>query len=899
MNFSIFVYVESEICTFRRMNTLNTESNVPQTTSETGLLNKPEHASRILGLTADTMFLLNKEGVCLDLEIHTNRWFLQDPTFFLNKRIFKLIPRETSLALRKNFENVLNTGECSVDNYEIQVAGKIYYFKCIIHRFDENLILCQYRDITQRMLLKQQVEVINNRLQEVEKVAKIGQWSFNQTTKEIEYTGFSIAIYNSNETKHMTLDEFLQIINPGDREKLTQYLENIEEVKQKDHIDYQAFHAEKQYYFRIRIIHSYVNEDGHKMVEGYVQNITDIMLKQRELETITLAVQNSTDYIFAMETKGNLVFGNQKFKEYHRLGNEQDLTRMNFFREITNASFRIRWQDIIHQLLSTRKTLNFVLAKPIPEKPDILAFDCTTYLVQDAHGVDQIWTFGKDITERVQYEKQVKELNQIMGTVLTNIPMNISVKGVENDFRYIFSNQMGKKMQWGRQDDIIGKTDFDLYPKEDATKLRSDDLEAVQSKQEIRRVLLIKDQENKAIVYDQLRLLVEDENRPLLISIERDITKDKLMEQELIDAKVKAEESDKLKSAFIANMSHEIRTPLNAIVGFSKIIAETADEEERRSYYTIVETNNGRLLGLINEILDLSKIESGIMEFDMESIHLAALCQDIQQTLRMRCQPGVELIFEKSDKNLVLLTDKNRLSQVFNNLIGNAIKFTKQGSIRFGYQLNDQELVFHITDTGDGIPDDKVDKVFDRFIKGDSFTQGTGLGLPICKSIIEKFGGTISLKTKFGEGTTFHFTLPLSYVIASSDENAEQHSESDKYILIAEDTDVNYQLLTTMIGDEYTIRWAMNGMEAVTMFQEERPDIVFMDIKMPIMNGIEATKIIRSISSEVPIIAQTAFAFDFDRNAAMEAGCTTFLPKPYNKQQIQELLAKYLNKTND
>lgn len=861
--------------------------------SGVGVLNNPNNAFKILKLTADTMFLLDRNGVCMDLELHTDRWFLQDPNYLLGKNLFRLIPYETRGALRRNFDKVCSTGIKSVDNYEVQLAGKTYYFKCILSQFDEKHILCQYRDITQRILLKNRIEIINRRLQEVEKVAKIGQWNFNIRTRIIQFTGYSGGIAKENETNTILLDHFLEMVHINDRDQIIDALGMEIAILSKKQFDYQLIIEDKRYFFRIRVINSYKSEDGDTIFEGYVQNITDIMLKQHELEMITLAVQNSTDYIFAMETSGRLVFGNQKFKEFHNIDPDVDITSLNFFETIAPASFKARWQDIIHQLAVSKSTLNFVLPKPIPEKPNLLAFDCTSYLVKDSRSAEQIWTFGKDITERVHYEKQVKELNQIMSTVLTNIPMNISVKDIDNDYRYIFSNRMGKKMHWGVQDDIIGKSDFDLYPSEEAEKLRADDIDSLKTREESRRIIQHKDKNNNAVIYDQLRLLVEDESRSLLISIERDITKDKIMEQELINAKVKAEESDKLKSAFIANMSHEIRTPLNAIVGFSKIIAETSDPDERKSYYSIVETNNGRLLGLINEILDLSKIESGIMEFDMETIHLPALCRDIQQTLRMRCQSGVELIYEDSDTGLMLLTDKNRLSQVFNNLIGNAIKFTKKGSIRFGYTLKEDALVFTVSDTGTGIPDDKIDKVFDRFIKGDNFTQGTGLGLPICKSIIEKLGGTIKLESKFGEGTTFTFTLPSRQVVATSKNIQSFNSSTKKTILIAEDLDSNYLLLENLLGKEYILLRAMNGMEAVTMFQEIAPDLILMDIKMPILNGIEATKIIRSISSTVPILIQSAYSMDNDRNAAMQAGCNAFLTKPYNKAVILETLRRF------
>jgi len=864
--------------------------------SEFGFLNNPENANKILKLTSDTMFLIDKEGVCVDLEIHTDRWFMQDTSYFLGKNLFKQIPESTAEALRSNFIKVLEPGDRSEENYEVQVAGKNYYFKCIISWYDDKHLLCQYRDITQRVILKQRIEIVNHKLQEVEKVAKIGHWIFNHRTDLLQYSSFPDGIQsNKNDNRSIGFNDFMEMVYLEDKQQVSDYLNAEPKMLDKEYIDYQMTITGKIMHFRIKIIDTITDENGDRVTEGYIQNITDIIEKQQELEMITLAVQNSTDYIFAMQTEGKLVFGNQKFREHHGLDDSVQLTSINFFQTIVRGSGKVRWQDIIQQLITTRKTLNFVLPKPIPDKPEILAFDCTSYLVKDARGFDQIWTFGKDITERVQYEKQVKELNQIMSTVLTNIPMNIAVKDADNDFRYIFSNRMGKKIHWGVMDDIIGKTDFDLFPIQEATKMRSDDVDSLESREETRKIILDKDGDDNTIFFDQLRLLVEDESRALLISIERDITKDKLMEQELIDAKERAEESDKLKSAFIANMSHEIRTPLNAIVGFSKIIAETQDPEERKSYYSIVETNNGRLLGLINEILDLSKIESGIMEFDLEPTNLASLCRDILQTLSLRCQPGVKLIFEDSDQDLIINTDKNRLSQVLNNLIGNAIKFTKQGSIRFGYHHIGDFLEFTVTDTGSGISPDKIRKVFDRFIKGDNFTQGTGLGLPICKSIIEKMGGSISVESVYGEGANFVFTIPAEFIISSLSRKIGSDSNNSMVILVAEDTDANYQLVENMIGQTFTLRRAHNGMEAVTMFQDSQPDLVLMDIKMPILNGIEAAKLIRSLSPKTPIVALSAYAFDQDRNAAMQAGCNDFLAKPFDKSQLMDILMQYLS----
>ena len=366
----------------------------------------------------------------------------------------------------------------------------------------------------------------------------------------------------------------------------------------------------------------------------------------------------------------------------------------------------------------------------------------------------------------------------------------------------------------------------------------------------------------------------------------------------------KAERSNQLKSAFLANMSHEIRTPLNAILGFSRIIAETENAEERLQYYDIVEKNNMRLQELINEILDLSKIESGMMEFNYAPVSLYILCEDVKNTYSFRCQPGVELVFEESDPSLVISTDRNRLFQVFSNLIGNATKFTAKGSISFGYKLTEKEIVFHIADTGSGISDDKIDKIFDRFIMANNQVQGTGLGLSISKIIVEKLGGKIAVQSKMGTGTTFTFTLP--YISANGDMKWEEKltpasikdnnrtSHQEMTILVAEDYQSNYDLIEAMLGKMYKLVHAHDGMEAIIFYEQYKPDLILMDIKMPNINGLDATKAIREMSASVPVIAVSAYAYEKDKIAAIESGCNEFLTKPVSADLLKMTINKYL-----
>lgn len=240
------------------------------------------------------------------------------------------------------------------------------------------------------------------------------------------------------------------------------------------------------------------------------------------------------------------------------------------------------------------------------------------------------------------------------------------------------------------------------------------------------------------------------------------ITERKQMEQKLLQAKEQAEESNRLKSAFLANMSHEIRTPLNSIVGFSEILAITEDEAERQEYIQIIKNNNNLLLQLINDILDLAKIEAGTLEFVFSEVNINSLIEEIAQTTQLKMiHPNVTFSVEERLPRCIIRTERNRVFQVINNFITNAIKFTHQGSIKLGYRLSSPgTLYFYVSDTGCGIAPDKREKVFDRFIKLNNFVQGTGLGLAISETIITKIGGKIGVDSEEGKGSTFWFTLP-------------------------------------------------------------------------------------------------------------------------------------------
>uniref|UniRef100_UPI003967B54D response regulator n=1 Tax=Alistipes putredinis TaxID=28117 RepID=UPI003967B54D len=401
--------------------------------------------------------------------------------------------------------------------------------------------------------------------------------------------------------------------------------------------------------------------------------------------------------------------------------------------------------------------------------------------------------------------------------------------------------------------------------------------------------------------------LNNDPSKIEMVCVNYDITELKETEKNLIEAKNKAEVSDRLKSAFLANMSHEIRTPLNAIVGFSNLIAETEDPDERREYVAIVQENNELLLKLISDILDLSKIEAGTLEFNDVEFDVNQMCQEIVRSLSLKVlDKPVELRFGDHLPECRLAGDKTRITQVLINFINNALKFTREGSVTLGYRCDDgMMLTFYVEDTGTGIPEQEQEQesVFERFVKLNSFVQGTGLGLAISKSIVEQMGGRIGLNSEPGKGSCFWFTHPYirtrSVSAVASDAEMRQPGVSEgkmPVVLVAEDTDSNFLLVSLILKKGYEVLRAHNGAEAVRMCREFAPDVVLMDMKMPVMDGLEATRQIREAGSSVPIIAVTAYAYDSDRAKALDVGCDDYIAKPLTGDVLKKKLRKHLKR---
>jgi PAS domain S-box-containing protein len=407
-------------------------------------------------------------------------------------------------------------------------------------------------------------------------------------------------------------------------------------------------------------------------------------------------------------------------------------------------------------------------------------------------------------------------------------------------------------------------------------------------------------------------IYTSDGKRDSMVLILKNISERKEAERKLIEAKYKAEESDKLKTAFLSNMSHEIRTPMNAIVGFSDLLSdEGLSSEERRDFIAQINQGADDLMRLIDDIIDIAKIEAGQVNVHIsecfirdlfKELHLMFI-QNIKRTGKDKV--SISIRWEWPVNELAIYTDPFRLKQILVNLLSNAVKFTEEGEIVLGIQEHPEGIKFYVKDSGIGIREEKQKVIFDRFMQGhETKTKlygGTGLGLAISKNLTEILGGEIGVESKSGEGARFWFILPrnevpLKYEAALRTPSSVVKSWEGKKLLIAEDDHSNYYFLYEALKDTgVEILWTKDGEETLAVFRSTPDlDLVLMDINMPLKNGYECTRIIKEERPDLPVVAQTAYAMSGEREISLEAGCDDYLSKPIKVKELLEILANLI-----
>jgi len=499
--------------------------------------------------------------------------------------------------------------------------------------------------------------------------------------------------------------------------------------------------------------------------------------------------------------------------------------------------------------------------------------------------------------------------------IIDTVPHMIFAK--DKDGRFILANKTTADVYGLRVNEIEGRIQSELH--KDADELErfkeSDDYVIKNEKIKVTAEQKFTDNNGKERILQSIKipLKTSTSQETAVLGVAIDITDQKDTEVELKHAKERAEESDKLKTAFLANMSHEIRTPMNAIIGFSELLNdEELTKDNRREFVRLINDNSKLLLSLIEDIIDVAKIEAEQIKIVQSTCQVNQILDELGKYYKIELNKDehksleIKVVKEHEDERFAIISDPLRFKQIMNNLIGNAIKFTEKGFIEFGYNLKDENTIqFYIKDTGIGLPLDKLNVIFERFRQAEESTTkeygGTGLGLTISRRLIELLGGTIWVESVLHQGSTFYFTLPLKIANGSVKMKpfssiTEKHDWKDKSILVAEDEISNYELVkATLLKTNAKLLWAKNGKETVEICKNnDTIDLILMDIRMPEMNGYEATKIIKEMRHDLPVISLTAYAMADDMEKSLEAGCDDYIAKPIKPQDLIDKISLYI-----
>ena len=569
--------------------------------------------------------------------------------------------------------------------------------------------------------------------------------------------------------------------------------------------------------------------------------------------------------------------------------------------------------EAFHQSFSANELVEFSYSLNFSGQPEF--FEARIVPANE----EKVFVMVRDISERKKQEQQIS----LLGKSLEQSPVSIIITDPLGIIEYV--NPKFTEVTGYRSDEVIGANPRILRSGEHPPEIYSGLWKTISSGQSWYGELLNKKKSGE-LFWENVSIspiLNSDGKRTHFVAVKEDISEKKQMIQELINARDKAEESDRLKSAFLANMSHEIRTPMNGILGFAALLKEpNLSGEEQQHHIGIIEKSGTRMLNIINDIVDISKIESGQMEVSISETNINEQTEYIYTFFRPEVEAkGLRLILKNGlpAKQAIVHTDREKIYAILTNLVKNAIKYTNKGTIEFGYSLKADPqatpagavmLDFFIRDTGIGIARDRQLPIFERFVQADisdkQAMQGAGLGLSITKAYVEMLGGRIWVQSESGKGSSFCFTIPYNpdpdkilEVLTEVKPGPAMNQLRKLKILVAEDDETSGLLIARILkksGREFL--FARTGVEAVGMCRNHPDlDLILMDIKMPEMDGYEATRQIRQFNREVVIISQTAYGLAGDREKALRAGCNEYLPKPIQKEELLEMIRRFFDKT--
>ncbi len=644
-----------------------------------------------------------------------------------------------------------------------------------------------------------------------------------------------------------------------------------------------------------------------------LQNRDNRIALNKTEEKFSLLYESMNDAFVVLDMDANVVEFNKAYKEM--LGYSADELLYMSCHDLTPEKWLEFDQRIIQEEVLITGSSRVYEKECTRNDGSLIPVELRLYLLKDEDGNPKgFWAMVRDISDRKKTMTQVENERSHLKILIETVPEMIWLKDPKGI--YLSCNRNFEKFNGLVENALVGKSDYDFYPKEIADFYWEKDLEVLNSTKSVRFTnWAVSATNGNRILTETIKTPMHDSDGNLLgvLGVSRDITDIKMAEKELLKAKEKAEESDKLKSIFLANMSHEIRTPMNAIMGFSELLVDSElTEEEKSQYVSIIQNSGNRLLQIIDDIVDISKLELDQVAVKKSETNLHELFESSIDVVRrgelLQAKPNVELVLNlpKEYERLSVFTDANRFHQILDNLLNNAIKFSEIGKVEVGYEfkkyLSQTVVEVYVRDEGCGIPKNRHDIIFERFRQGDEekFTDGTGLGLSISKGLVKLLGGDIRFESEVGKGSIFYFTLPYSKSEADEIDTFEfekpAQSLNRKSILIAEDDYNSFLYLKKLFEDENVIiSHAQNGIMMMNLMDEVEPDLVILDMKIYEQTSTDCLAELKSRNRHIKVIAQTAFSVKGEKERIINAGCHGFFSMPISKKDLLNEVKRVLN----
>lgn len=828
--------------------------------------------------------------------------------------------------MRKLFDDLISgkqeNGDFTFRYYDNEYGGYKYYESEMKVGKDIGgnieCIIGTQRDVTGSFIHQQELEEQHRKTNLINEICNIVQWDYHPYTHILVSHSSNALFPNQNINLETDLDNLLLYAHPEDREKAIEFVNTINGKKLDTiHLEMRVLvPPAKEYRHLVCDGIAIKDNDGnvvkysgiHRDVSEWLE-VNEKLTEQNNINNLIL--NNINSGLLYVGTDCRIKWSNlDAFPDMVFKMGGNGYTKEHYCNCLIDGICD-RWQKcMIKAAINTKKVQN----KEYRFSEELIVDVASIPVYRNNGQMAGVLFKMDDITERKRLDNELNytkeeavRSNQILNEIINRVPGAMYIKDVADGLRYIRANEAFCKVTNRSQEEIIGNTDFEIFNKEVAEIYRQHDFKLINGEKIVSYESMPIINGVQEYLHVTKSIIRPANSKTLILGIAMNTTYMHRINEELLAAKEKAEESDKLKSAFLANMSHEIRTPLNAIVGFSGLLSESNDAAERAEYMQIIDYNNELLLRLISDVLDLSKIKSGFIELNYETFDIASTFNEVFASFKRKMtNTKVEFLGDNPYSKCMVTLDKNRIIQVGTNFITNAIKYTPSGHIRMGYVYENGGIKLYVEDTGIGIAKDKHDKVFERFEKLDDFAQGTGLGLSICKAIAEVKKGDIGFESEEGKGSTFwawfpttaeitekKFFLPTnqSIIVTHNYDCKKDMQMRNLNILVAEDNDGNYMLVRAILKQD-TLTRAHNGIEAVELAKANKYNAILMDIRMPEMDGLDATREIRKFDRNTLIIAVTANAFDSDRVKALAAGCDAVITKPLRKEELNKILKK-------